>query len=139
MAEEWIRTHQEGFERGEFINFAIVPQSSQKLIGAIGLTLHQEYVHAEMGYWVGKPYWSQGYCTEAAREVVRYGFEDLSLNRIHAMHLSRNQASGKVMMKVGMKYEGKRREHILKWGVFEDVELYGLLKSEFEELQEGPN
>jgi ribosomal-protein-alanine N-acetyltransferase len=132
MAEEWISTHREGFEKGEFINFAIVLSSTNELIGAIGLTLRQEHVHAELGYWVGKPYWNSGYCTEASNRVVKYGFEDLSLHRIHAMHLSRNPASGKVMQKIGMKPEGRRREHILKWGTFEDVECYGLLKSEYE-------
>ena len=136
MAEEWIRTHPEKFQRGEFVNFAIVLRSRNELIGAIGLALHQEHFHAEMGYWVGKPYWNQGYCTEAAREVLRYGFEELSLNRIHVMHLSRNPASGKVMKKIGMIHEGRRRQHILKWGVFEDVELYGLLKSEFEDSRQ---
>lgn len=132
MAEEWIRTHPEAYEKGKSISFAIGMKSSGELLGAISLTFHQEHVHAELGYWVGKPYWNRGYCTEAAREVVRHGFEELSLNRIHAMHLSRNIASGKVMQNIGMKHEGKRRQHILKWGTFEDVELYGLLKSEYE-------
>jgi ribosomal-protein-alanine N-acetyltransferase len=51
------------------------------------------------------------------------------------MHLSRNPASGEVMKKIGMKHEGKLRQHILKWGTFEDVELYGLMKSEFSGTQ----
>lgn len=135
MAEEWIRTHEEEFEKGEFIHFAIVLKSSQDLIGAMGLNLHKEHAHAELGYWIGKPYWNQAYCTEAAREVIRHGFETLNLNRIHAMHLSRNPASGKVMRKIGMIHEGRRREHILKWGVFEDVEMYGMLRSEYEQVR----
>src|SRR4030067_3394920 len=60
MAEEWIRTHPEKFQRGEFVNFAIVLRSRNELIGAIGLTLPQEHFHAEMGYWVGRPYWNPG-------------------------------------------------------------------------------
>jgi ribosomal-protein-alanine N-acetyltransferase len=135
MAEEWIRTHPEGYEKGEFINFAIVLKAGQELIGAIGLTLRQKHVHAEIGYWIGKPYWNQGYCTEAAREVIRYGFETLNLHRIHAMHLSRNPASGKVMSKSRMSHEGTRHEHIFKWDVFENVELYGLLRSEYEQVR----
>jgi ribosomal-protein-alanine N-acetyltransferase len=122
MAEEWILAHPEAYKKGESINFAIVLKSSDELIGAIGLTLRQEHARAELGYWVGKPYWDRGYCTEAAREVVRYGFEELSLNRIQAMHFSRNPTSGKVMRKIGMHHEGISREHILKWGVFEDLE-----------------
>jgi ribosomal-protein-alanine N-acetyltransferase len=134
LAEEWIRTHPEEFEKGKFINFAIVLKVSEELIGAIGLTLNQAHIHAELGYWIGKPYWNQGYCTEAAREVIRYGFERLSLNRIHAMYLSRNPASGEVMSKIGMRHEGTRRQHILKWDRFEDVELWGFLREEYDQL-----
>jgi len=127
MAEEWIGTHQERFEKGELFNFAIELQSSQELIGAIGLVVNAQHAHAELGYWIGEPYWNQGYCTEAALEVLRYGFKEIGLHRIHATHLSRNPASGRVMEKIGMQHEGCRRQHFQKWGNFEDVELYGIL------------
>jgi ribosomal-protein-alanine N-acetyltransferase len=133
VAEAWIATHQKGFENGELVNFAIILRTTNELIGTIGLVIQQEHNRAELGYWIGKPYWNQGYCTEAAWEVIRYGFERLSLNRVHAMHLSRNPASGKVMRKIWMRHEGTRRKHILKWGIFEDVELYGILREEFEQ------
>jgi len=131
MAEEWIGTHQNGFEKGELYNFAIEVRSSGNLTGAIGLVVNPRHVRAELGYWIGQPYWNQGYCTEAAREVVRYGFEELGLHRIHAMHLSRNPASGRVMKNIGMRHEGRHREHVKKWDKFEDLEIYGLLKDEF--------
>jgi len=133
MAEDWIRTHGEGFQKGELINFAIVLESSRELIGAIGLTFNHKHFHAELGYWIGKPYWNRGYCTEAAREILRYGFEERLLHRIHAIHFSRNPASGRVMQKIGMKHEGRRRQHYFKWGSYEDIELYGLLRIEFED------
>jgi ribosomal-protein-alanine N-acetyltransferase len=131
MAEEWIGTHQEGFEKGELFNFAIELWASKELIGAIGLVVNDEHAHAELGYWIGEPYWNQGYCTEAAFEVLRYGFEEIGLNRIYAMHLSRNPASGRVMEKVGMLHEGCRRQHFQKWGIFEDVEFYGIIGIDF--------
>jgi RimJ/RimL family protein N-acetyltransferase len=131
MAEEWISTHQEAFEKGELSNFAIELRSSGDLIGAIGLVVNTRHHHAELGYWIGTPYWNKGYCTEAAHEILRYGFMELDLNRIHAMHLTRNPTSGRVMKKIGMLHEGCRRQHVKKWDVFEDVELYGSLKSEF--------
>jgi RimJ/RimL family protein N-acetyltransferase len=93
--------------------------------------------HAEMGYWVGAPYWSQGYGAEAAAAVVRYGFEALDLHRIHANHYTRNPASGRIMQKIGMQHEGRMREHALHWGQFEDIELYGLLRPEWQALQRG--
>jgi ribosomal-protein-alanine N-acetyltransferase len=106
MAEEWISTHQEKFERGELVNFAIVLRNDDMLIGAIGLVINQQHENAELGYWIGKPYWGNGYCTEAAKAVLHYGFTVLGLNRIYASHMSRNPASGRVMEKIGMKYEG---------------------------------
>jgi RimJ/RimL family protein N-acetyltransferase len=63
---------------------------------------------------------------------VTYGFETLALHRIHAYHMTRNPASGRVMQKIGMRYEGCLRQHICKWGVFEDAAVYGILKSEFD-------
>jgi ribosomal-protein-alanine N-acetyltransferase len=63
--------------------------------------------------------------------VLRYGFEEIGLNRIYAMHLSRNPASGRVMEKVGMLHEGCRRQHFQKWGIFEDVEFYGIIGIDF--------
>jgi RimJ/RimL family protein N-acetyltransferase len=131
MAEEWIGTHQERFESGNLISFAIVRAQDDTLLGAIGLFIEQQHRHAELGYWVGKPYWSNGYCTEAARTVVDYGFQILDLNRICARHLARNPASGRVMVKVGMSYEGCMRQHVLKWDVFEDVKFYGILRCEY--------
>src|SRR5689334_13878062 len=73
-AERWIERHQENFEQGHFVNFAIVRRADQALVGAIGLGFHPNDDRAEMGYWVGKPYWNQGYTTEAAEAVLGYGF-----------------------------------------------------------------
>ena len=85
-------------------------------------------MRAELGYWIGKPYWGQGYCTEAARATLDFGFEQLGLNRIFAHHFARNPASGRVMQKIGMTREGRLRQHVKKWDAFEDLELYGILK-----------
>ncbi len=113
-AMRWIGEHKERFEKGQEVVFAIVKQASAELVGAAGLTINREFNSAELGYWIGKDYWGQGYCTEAARAVVRYGFEQLGLNRIHAHHLASNPASGRVMAKVGMVREGLLRRHVKK-------------------------
>ncbi|MFB2772525.1 GNAT family N-acetyltransferase, partial [Pelatocladus sp. BLCC-F211] len=105
------------------------------LCGAIGLGINQKHNHAELGYWIGKPFWGNGYCTEAAQEVLRYGFEKLGLHRICASHFAHNPTSGRVMQKIGMTYEGCRRQHTLKWGEYIDVMEYGILKSEWQNLK----
>jgi RimJ/RimL family protein N-acetyltransferase len=132
MAEKWIGTHQEDFEKGNQVVFAIALRQENYLIGAMGLSsIDKEHDHATLGYWIGKPYWNQGYCTEAGQSVLNYGFGKLNLNRIYAEHFTRNPASGRVMQKLGMKHEGCLRQHVKKWGQYEDVEIYGLLKEEF--------
>jgi ribosomal-protein-alanine N-acetyltransferase len=64
---------------------------------------------------------------ERPEAVVRHGFEDLGLHRIHANHFGSNPASGKVLRKVGMSQEGVRPEHYKKWETYEDRVDYGLL------------
>jgi RimJ/RimL family protein N-acetyltransferase len=111
---------------------AITLRDDGRQIGGIGLRVEQQYQHAELGYWLGVAYWGKGYATEAAREVLRYGFEDLGLHRIFATHFEHNPASGRILRKIGMRYEGCRREHLLKWGQFVDSEMYGILRREWE-------
>ncbi|MDJ0571800.1 MAG: GNAT family N-acetyltransferase [Pleurocapsa sp. MO_192.B19] len=133
MAEEWISTHQETFEQGKSVNFAIIEKETTRLCGAIGLGINSQNSNAELGYWIGVPYWRQGYCTEAALAVVAYGFENLNLHRIHSSHFIRNPASGRVMQKVGMIREGCLRQDVQKWGKFEDLVIYGILATEWHE------
>ena len=64
--------------------------------------------------------------------MVRYGFEELGLNRIEARHMTRNPASGRVMAKAGMKLEGTLRQQVLKWDSFEDLVIYGILASDLD-------
>jgi len=114
------------------VNLAITTRGDGRLIGGIGLRLVEEHQHAELGYWLGVPFWGQGFATEAAREMLRYGFEELRLHRIFASHFTNNPNSGRVLQKLGMRYEGGQREHVHKFGQFLDLELYGLLRQEWE-------
>ena len=132
LAEKWIGCHPERFEKGQEAVFAITLKAGGELIGAVGLILDLDHERAELGYWIGKPYWGHGYCTEAVRVVLRYGFMAFRLNRVHASHFQHNPASGRVMQKLGMKYEGRLRQHVKKWGQFVDNELYSILRSEFD-------
>ncbi len=129
-AVEWIETQPQQWREGKSAIFAICRKPAGRLIGAVGLGINEEDQNAELGYWMDKPFWGQGYCTEAAAAVIRFGFETLALNRIHAHFMTRNPASGRVMEKIGMKREGLLRGHIRKWGVFEDVVFCGMLKSD---------
>ena len=129
MAEAWIATHQAAYEEGRLVNFAIVRREDPALLGAIGLVVAAAHARAELGYWIGKEHWGRGYATEAARAVVEHGFSAMDLNRIVARRLARNPASGRVLEKIGMRHEGRLPRHVRKGDVFEDLELYGLLRA----------
>jgi RimJ/RimL family protein N-acetyltransferase len=111
---------------------AITLRNDGRQIGGIGLRVDNQNQHAELGYWIGLPHWGNGYATEAATEVLRYGFEDLQLHRIFASHFAHNPASGGILKKLGMHYEGCQRQHLRKWDQFVDSELYGLLRQEWD-------
>lgn len=104
-----------------------------RLVGAIGLKINAEHNRAELGYWLGLPHWGHGYATEAGLAILQHGFDTLGLHRIHADHLGRNPASGRVLAKLGMKHEGTLRGHLLRFGVYEDLACWGLLRDEWSE------
>ncbi len=130
-AEEWIAGCDERWRSGTRAAFAICDLRDDTLLGGIGLAITPAHAHAELGYWLGLPYWGRGYGTEAAREVIAFGFSALRLHRIAASHLVRNPASGRIMQKLGMQREAHRRHAVRKWGVFEDVEDYAILDSDW--------
>ncbi len=135
MAEQWITTHAAMFAEGRGVTFAITQTATSVLIGAVGLVVDPRHEHAELGYWLGTRYWNQGYGTEAAAAIVIYGFRACKLHRVFSSHVTRNPASGRIMQKIGMSYEGCFRQHFCKWGVFEDIAYYGILRDEWEAQQ----
>lgn len=130
MAEAWIMEISETSGKGERVVFAVTTEPDG-LIGTAGLDLEPAHRRAELGYWIGVPYWNRGFATEAARAVTDYGFRELDLHRIYASVFPHNPASGRVLANIGMVREGRFREHLLKWGVQEDVEYYAVLASEW--------
>jgi len=112
--------------------FAVTFKDDGRLIGTVGLReINREHSHAELGLWVGVDSWGKGYATEAARAVVWFAFERLQLNRVYAHHMVRNPASGRVLEKIGMRPEGLLRQCVRKWGVFEDVVIRAILRTEW--------
>jgi RimJ/RimL family protein N-acetyltransferase len=131
-AQNWIvMTHAEMDTKSSYA-FGIVLKSTQQVIGSVEVGNEFRNRRGELGYWIGKPYWGQGYATEAARRVVQFGFEVLGLNRIFATHYPHNPASGRVMEKIGMTYEGMMRGHVLKWGEAVDLYFYSILRDDYE-------
>jgi ribosomal-protein-alanine N-acetyltransferase len=137
-AEEWIASHPAAYAEESRASFAITERETGALVGAIGLHVTSAHGRAELGYWIGKPFWGRGYATEAGRAMLRFGFETLGLNKVHAAVFLRNPASDRVIRKLGMQWEGRLRQHDLKWGVYEDIDVYAVLASEWSSEKVGP-
>lgn len=131
MAEQWIETHEPGYRAETLATFAVVLRAGRELVGAIGLRIERNLNKGELGYWIGKPYWNLGYATEAAIAVLEYGFGEGELNRITGRHLARNPSSGRVMASAGMLLEGTARQDTMKWGIYEDLVTYGMLREDW--------
>ena len=87
--------------------YAVCQKESGRPIGSIGFhrnDLAEDDDEYELGYWIGKPFWGQGLIPEAAREMLRYAFEDLKMNRIWCGYYDGNDKSRKVMDKLGFSY-----------------------------------
>lgn len=132
LAEEWIAQQGRGWREGREAVFAITARADGTLMGAIGLAaIDARHRHAEMGYWLGLPFWNLGIATEAAHGVLRFAFDTLDLERVFAHYFARNPASGRVLEKIGMVREGCLRAHVRQWGRPEDLVVCGILRREW--------
>ena len=106
-----------------------------RIIGTIGfMWVQEDNAAAEVGYSLAREYWGRGIMTEALGAVLEYGFDHMNLNRIEAQHETTNPASGAVMRKCGMQHEGTLRSRLFNKGRYVDVELYAILKRDFNRL-----
>ncbi len=128
---EWLSTHMQEYEAGQTIRWAITRQPDRALVGGVSLFRKPEFESAELGFWIGKAYWGQGYASEAASRVLAYGFEHVRLNRIEAHFMDENLASGSVLTKLGLQHEGLHRQLIKRWEQFKDVHTYAVLRDEY--------
>jgi 8-oxo-dGTP diphosphatase len=106
MAEAWIAENQGECERGEAVVFAIERRADRALVGAIGLMFDAEAPRAEVGYWIGRPYWNHGYATEALNGLLRLAFGRLQLDSVVARAMDENGASMRVQEKAGFALVG---------------------------------
>ena len=92
----------------------------------IGFTLHTdvERISAEIGYWLGEPFWGRGIMTEALEAVTRYAIREHQLTRVYAVPYDTNKASFRVLEKAGFKLEGRMKKSALKDGKILDQLLY---------------
>ena len=128
ILEQWIAKNGEP----ENYHWAITIKDTGDVIGSFSLMNidnHQE--SCEIGYCIGRNWWNQGFMTEALQAVISFGFTEVGFYRIAARHDIHNAASGCVMKKCGMQYEGTLRK-VLKnnKGALVDCRYYSILKDE---------
>lgn len=123
----------EGYEEGQSGVWAIVYKKHDKVIGTCSLVdWSNEHHKAEIGFVLNKTYWGAGFAAEAVKEVIRYGFNTLQLNRMEGGCDIDNFGSEKVMLKLGMKFEGVLRKNEFIKGEFRDTKMFSILKDEFD-------
>lgn len=127
-AAAWITGHDHAAREGTSWTWAITRHQDNLLLGAIGMGVVMAHRRGTLGYWLGLPFWGQGYMSEAAHRVVAFGFDDLDLHRIDAECMRRNPASAKVMQRAGMVHEGTFRDYIIKNDSFESIDRYAVIR-----------
>ncbi len=131
-AEEFVAKVREQWRSEEAFVFAIIEKGCDQFAGCMGIHPAPAHNRAEVGYWIGLPYWGRGLATAALRLIIQFGFEELKLNRIAAGHFPHNPASGRVMQKAKMRYEGRLRGALLHQDEYKDEIRYAILRADYE-------
>ena len=122
----------ESYENPEFYQWAIVLKELGQPIGSVSVVNQDNRVDmAEIGYCIGRTWWGNGIMPEAMRAVMAYLFDQVGMQRIEAGHDPENSASGAVIRKCGLKYEGTLRRRIRSNRGITDVAWYSMLKEEY--------
>jgi RimJ/RimL family protein N-acetyltransferase len=126
-----IRRFQAEFQSGLSAHFVFSLHGSADWFGEVLLKqIETTHSQAELGFWIDEGASGKGYVTEAASAALGYAFGPLALNRICAHSMVRNRASAKVLTRLGFHHEGCLRQRVRKWGIFEDVDAWSLLRND---------
>ena len=131
FTREYLEYIESRYALGDFYDWAIVLSDTGKMIGTCGFTKIDTVNHsAEIGYVLNPAYHRMGIAPEAAAEVMRFGYEELSLHRIEARFMEGNDASRTVMERLGMSFEGFERDSVFVKGGYATVGKYAKLASD---------
>lgn len=120
------------YQREDFYQWILVLKDSGEPMGAMGLFCVNENDECyDVAYCIGKAFWNKGYVSEALTAVLAFAFDVVGVNRVEAYHSVNNPASGKVMQKCGMLYEGRARQKYKSCMGYEDSSLYAILREDY--------
>ena len=138
-AEAWLQRMNGIQATGLALQFVVVSKSTGMAIGTCLLFRFEEGSdRAELGYVLGRAYWGQGLMHEALEALVGCAFDSIGLRRLEAEVDTRNRSSARLLQRLGFSKEGLLRERWVAKGEAKDVEMYGLLRSEWP-VREGRN
>jgi len=131
VLQRWIAD----YEKEDYYHWAIVYPENGEVIGAIEVNEQsRRHERCEIGYVLSKDYWGNGLMTEAVCAVRDYLFIEVGYNRIQGIYDTRNPASGRVLVKAGMQYEGTLKQYKkLSDESFADLCLYSITQAEYNE------
>lgn len=127
----WLHLAHQGLKNGINYIFGIHLKDDSSFLGGIGFTVTLQSQRAEIGYWIAEEHWNKGIASEAMVAMIDFAFNTLKLNKLTSSHFYSNPASGKVMLKNGMKQEGVLKQQIYKNDQFYDLAVYGLLREDY--------
>ncbi|WP_071458639.1 GNAT family N-acetyltransferase [Bacillus massilinigeriensis] len=129
--KEYINLIRNNYEQGQVAPWGMECKETGEFIGTIDFVWWlPDYRIAEIGYVISQDYWGKGLTTEAAREVMRFGFDNMELIRIQAKCLVENTGSARVMEKAGMTFEGVLRNGMFLKGKSWDLKMYSIIEGE---------
>ncbi len=134
--KDYLNYIQNRYALGDFYDWAIIDRDSRRMIGTCGFTkIDTANNSAEIGYVLNPDFSGKGYATEAARCVMNFGFSELDLHRIEARFMKGNDASLRVMEKLGMYFEGYHKDSVFVKGSYRTVGYCAITKEDFEKKE----
>lgn len=129
-SEKFIISCEEGFFTGKKLDLAICYDG--KMIGSAGFhTIKKDNKMAEIGYWIDEDFQGKGIVSKCVKALVKYGFEELGLNRIQILCATENKGSGAVALKCGFTLEGTLRKDMISNGVVYDSFIFSMISDEY--------
>lgn len=127
----------ERFDLGTAIRWGMALAPDNRVVGTCGLFFHPPGYRAELGFDLARPYWGRGLMREALCAVLAYGFERLDLNRMEALVMPGNEASVRLLRRLGFQEEGTLREYAFFKERFHDLRCFSLLAREYRAVTPG--
>lgn len=129
---ELLNKYIEGYNKDNYYRWAIICKENNECIGQIAYFLVNDNNHfAEIEYCIGRPFQGRGFATEAAKSVIKFGFDEMNLHKVQICHKSINISSKRVIEKCGCTYEGTLRDFFYEDGKYVDRLYYSILRDEF--------